>query len=381
MGNQGCAGRAAAPTEGADGAAGGQASGPPPPLQAFVTVAHPVTTHHQKPAMWSCPLNGTGGEDQLPCQHVQRALSALSLLYLLVGVPLGLGYNALLLLVNLHDPGGMTMPDVYFANMAAAGLVLGALAPAHLLGPGAAGWAVWDAGSEVHVTLLVLFNVAALVTLYSTALLALDCYIERALPRTYMSSVYNTRHVCGFVWGGALLTGFSSLLFYICGHVAARLAECSQVRHTEAADAIMLLSGYLVPVLAVLYALVLLARIRKEDTPLDRDAGQPDPSAHRLLVATVCAQFGLWTPHYLTLLGRTVLAARGRPADGHHLGALLLAKDLSRFLAFASSAVVPLLYRHMDRNFPGKLRRLMKKLQRGHQSCSLDEAGAQPVMA
>ncbi|KAM9056993.1 G-protein coupled receptor 146 isoform 1-T2 [Megaptera novaeangliae] len=346
-----------------------------------VTRTRRWTPTRAEPAMWSCPLNGTGGEDQLPCQHVQRALSALSLLYLLVGVPLGLGYNALLLLVNLHDPGGMTMPDVYFANMAAAGLVLSALAPAHLLGPGAAGWAVWDVGSEVHVTLLVLFNVAALVTLYSTALLGLDCYIERALPRTYMSSVYNTRHVCGFVWGGALLTGFSSLLFYICSHVAARLAECSQVRDTEAADAIMLLSGYLVPGLAVLYALVLLTRIRKEDTPLDRDAGQPDPSAHRLLVATVCAQFGLWTPHYLTLLGRTVLAARGRPVDGHHLGTLLLAEDLSRFLAFASSAVVPLLYRHIDRNFPGKLRRLMKKLQRGHQSCSLDEAGAQPAMA
>ena len=85
--------------------------------------------------MWSCPLNGTDGEDPLPCLHVQRALSALSLLYLLGGVPLGLGYNALLLLANLHDPGSMTMPDVYFANMAAAGLLLCALAPAHLLGP------------------------------------------------------------------------------------------------------------------------------------------------------------------------------------------------------------------------------------------------------
>uniref|UniRef100_G3N1W2 G protein-coupled receptor 146 n=1 Tax=Bos taurus TaxID=9913 RepID=G3N1W2_BOVIN len=333
----------------------------------------------KSPAMWSCPLNGTDGEDPLPCLHVQRALSALSLLYLLGGVPLGLGYNALLLLANLHDPGSMTMPDVYFANMAAAGLLLCALAPAHLLGPGAAGGAAWDLGSEVHVSLLVLFNVAALVTLYSTALLGLDCYIERALPRTYMSSVYNTRHVCGFVWGGALLAGFSSLLFHICSHVAARLVECSRMRDAAAADAIMLLVGYLVPGLAALYALALLVRVRKEDTPLDRDAGRPDPSAHRLLVATTCAQFGLWTPHYLMLLGRTVLAARGKPLDGHHVGTLLLAKDLSRFLAFASSAVVPLLYRHIDRNFPGKLRRLMKKLRRGHQNCSPDQAGAQPV--
>ncbi|XP_077614916.1 G-protein coupled receptor 146 isoform X2 [Crocuta crocuta] len=334
-------------------------------------------------AMWSCgPLNGTGStEDQLLCQHFHLVLSVFSLLYLVVGVPIGLGYNALLVLVNLYDQSSMTMPDVYFVNMAVAGLVLGALAPVHLLGPTASGWALWGFSSEAHVTLLVLFNVSSLVTTYSTALLSLDCYIERALPRTYMSSVYNTRHVCGFVWGGALLTSFSSLLFYICSHVAASVVECSQMQHTEAADAIMVLVGYVVPGLAMLYALALISRIRKEDTPLDRDVGRLDPSVHRLLVATVCTQFGLWTPHYLTLLGHTLLALQGRPVDGRHLAVLLFAKHLSRFLAFSSSCVTPLLYRHISRNFPGKLRRLVKKMHCGRQSCTPDQAGVQQVVA
>lgn len=334
-------------------------------------------------AMWSCgPLNGTGSaEDQLLCQHFHLVLSVFSLLYLVVGVPIGLGYNALLVLVNLYDQSSMTMPDVYFVNMAVAGLVLSALAPVHLLGPTASGWALWGFSSEAHVTLLVLFNVSSLVTMYSTALLSLDYYIERALPRTYMSSVYNTRHMCGFVWGGALLTSFSSLLFYICSHVAARVVECSKMQDTEAADAIMVFIGYVVPTLAVLYALALISRIRKEDTPLDQDAGRLDPSVHRLLVATVCTQFGLWTPHYLTLLGHTLLALRGKPVDGHHLGILLFAKDLSRFLAFASSSVMPLLYRYINRNFPSKLRRLIKKMHCGHQSCSPDQMGVQQVMA
>lgn len=326
--------------------------------------------------MWSCgAANGTGrAEDSPLCQHVHLALSVFSLLYLVVGVPVGLGYNALLVLVNLQDQRAMTMPDVYFVNMAVAGLVLSALAPAQLLGPGASGWALWGFSSEAHVTLLVLFNVCALVTMYSTALLSLDYYIERALPRTYMSSVYNTRHVCGFVWGGALLTSFSSLLFYICSHVAARVVECAQMQHTEAADAIVVLVGYLVPGLAVLYALLLISRVRKEDTPLDRDSGRLDPSVHRLLVATVCTQFGLWTPHYVT---HTALALRGRPVDG----VLLLAKDLARLLAFSSSSVTPLLYRYVNRSFPGKLRRLVKKMHCGRQSCSADPAGVQQVLA
>ncbi|XP_054429625.1 probable G-protein coupled receptor 146 isoform X2 [Pteronotus mesoamericanus] len=333
--------------------------------------------------MWSCGLpNGTGrGEDQPLCQHAHLALSAVSLSYLAVGVPVGLGYNALLILVNLHDQGSMAMPDVYFVNMAVAGLLLSALAPALLLGPGTSGWAPWAFSSEAHVTLLVLFNVCSLVTMYSTALLSLDYYIERALPRTYMSSVYNSRHVCGFVWGGALLTSFSSLLFYICSHVAARLVECSRMQHTEAADAIMVFIGYLVPGLAALYALALISRVRRQDTPLDRESGRLDPSVHRLLVATVCTQFGLWTPHYLTLLGHTSLALRGKPVDGQHLGMLLFAKDLSRCLAFSSSSVTPLLYRYINRSFPGKLRRLVKKTPCGRQSCSADPAGVQQVLA
>lgn len=338
----------------------------------------------QSPAgtMWGCsPLNETGWSQEPLCHELRLGLAVLSLLYLAVGVPLGLAYNALLVLVNLCHRSAMTMPDVYFVNMAVAGLLLTALAPAALLGPPSSRWALWSLGSEAQVTLLVLFHVASLVTMYSTALLCLDYYIERALPRTHMASVYNTRHVCGFVWGGALLTSVSSLLFYICSHVAARIAECAQMQNTEAADAILVLIGFAVPALAVLYALALISRIRKEDTALDQDAGRLDPSVHRLLVATVCTQFGLWTPYYLVLLWRTVLAARGDPAAGYDAGLLHFAKDVAKFLAFSSGVVTPLLYRCLNRRFPGKLQRLMVKMHCRPRRCPADRTGVQQVMA
>ncbi|GAB1290391.1 Probable G-protein coupled receptor 146 [Apodemus speciosus] len=331
--------------------------------------------------MWSCdPLNSTAWGEEPLCRNLRLGLWVLSLLYLGAGVPVGLGYNALLVLANLASKNTMTMPDVYFVNMAVAGLVLTALAPAYLLGPAHSRWALWSLSSEAHVTLLILFNVASLVTMYSTALLSLDYYIERALPRTYMASVYNTRHVCGFVWGGAVLTSFSSLLFYICSHVSSRIAECARMQSTEAADAILVLIGYVVPGLAVLYALALISRIGKEDTPLDQDPSRLDPSVHRLLVATVCTQFGLWTPYYLSL-GHTVLASRGRTVEGHYLGILQVAKDLAKFLAFSSSSVMPLLYRYINKAFPSKLRQLVKKVHCGHRHCPPDPAGVQQVMA
>nr|XP_045000083.1 probable G-protein coupled receptor 146 isoform X2 [Jaculus jaculus]XP_045000084.1 probable G-protein coupled receptor 146 isoform X2 [Jaculus jaculus] len=331
--------------------------------------------------MWSCgPLNSTVWGEESLCWNLRLGLWVLSLLYLGAGVPVGLGYNALLVLANVTNKSSMTMPDVYFVNMAVAGLVLTALAPVYLLGPAHSRWALWSLGSEAHVTLLILFNVASLVTMYSTALLSLDYYIERALPRTYMASVYNTRHVCGFVWGGALLTSFSSLLFYICSHVSSRIAECARMQNTEAADAILVLTGYVVPGLAVLYALALISRVRREDTPLDQDTGRLDPSAHRLLVATVCTQFGLWTPYYLSL-GHTVLVLRGRTVDGQYLGILQVAKDLAKFLAFSSSSVTPLLYRYINKTFPSKLGRLVKKMQCGRRRCAPDPAGVQQVMS
>ncbi|KAJ8344637.1 hypothetical protein SKAU_G00288300 [Synaphobranchus kaupii] len=321
--------------------------------------------------MWSCMLyNETDdSEDQRLCQDLGLVLSIVSLAYLLVCFPAGLCYNALLVAVNLSNKVSMTMPDVYFVNIAIAGLVLSALVPVELLGPGYTRWPAWDLNNEVYITLLILFNVSSLVTMYSTALLSLDYYIERALPRTYMSSVYNTKHVCGFIWGGAVLTSFSSLLFYVCSHVSAKIVECTKMQNKEAADAIMMFIGYVVPAAAVLYALALILRIQKEATSLDQDSSRLDPSIHRLLLASVCAQFLLWTPYYAGLLVHTLSGGPG-PSPSRPRGSTYhFLRRLAELLAFSSSFVTPLMYRLMNRDFSHKLRRLLRRLMGKKRGC------------
>ncbi|NP_001083569.1 probable G-protein coupled receptor 146 [Xenopus laevis] len=332
--------------------------------------------------MWSCEdLNYTNsGEEQYLCNEFHLFLFIFSVLYLIICFPVGLCYNVQLVLVNLYNKATMTMPDVYFVNMAIAGLIINAVAPVYLFGPAYTKWSLWSFGNEVYITLLILFNVSSLVIMYSTTLLSLDYYIECALPRTYMSSVYNTKHVCGFIWGGAVLTSFSSLLFYICNHVSTKIIECSKMQNREAADAIMVLIGYVVPIIAVIYALVLILQIRKEATPLDQESGRLDPSVHRLLIATVCTQFILWTPYYVTLLVNTFMDARVKSSNTFYIRIFQFTEGLSNFLAFSSSFVLPLIHRHINKNFSGKLQRLLKRLHCGSQGCTHEHTVVQQVM-
>ncbi|KAJ8245771.1 hypothetical protein GJAV_G00260140 [Gymnothorax javanicus] len=322
--------------------------------------------------MWSCMVyNETDHSVDLQlCQDLGLVLSIFSLVYLIVCFPVGLCYNALLVVVNLSNKVSMTMPDVYFVNIAIAGLVLNIVAPVELLGPNFTKWPVWEYNNELYITLLILFNISALVIMYSTTLLSLDYYIERALPRTYMSSVYNTKHVCGFIWGGAVLTSFSSLLFYVCNQVSTKIIECSKMQNKEAADAIMMFIGYVVPAVAVLYAFVLILRIRKETTPLDQDSSRLDPSIHRLLLASVCVQFILWTPYYMTLLVHTLAGSQGPVLDRPRVTAYYFLRRLSEILAFSSSFAMPLMYRQMNQNFSHRLQRLLKRLQCGERRCA-----------
>uniref|UniRef100_UPI00398F4C77 probable G-protein coupled receptor 146 n=1 Tax=Pristiophorus japonicus TaxID=55135 RepID=UPI00398F4C77 len=320
--------------------------------------------------MWSCVgSNGTvSGADQQFCHHLELVLSIVSIVYLVICFPFSICYNSLLVLVNLYNKPSMTMPDVYFVNIAMAGLILSLVALVQLLGPDNPQWALWSFNREVYITLLILFNISALVTMYSTTLLSLDFYIEQALPRTYMSSVYNTKHVCGFIWGGAVLTSFSSLLLYVCSHVP-KIIECSKIQNKEVADTIMVFIGFFVPAVAVLYALILILRIRNQSTPLDQDSARLDPSTHKLLVATVCTQFVLWTPYYMTLLVHITFSPKGSDSITRYQ-IYYFVQGLSKLLAYSCSFVIPLLYTYMHKNFTNKLRQLVRNLDCRTEGCS-----------
>ncbi|XP_048377613.1 probable G-protein coupled receptor 146 isoform X2 [Stegostoma tigrinum] len=321
-------------------------------------------------AMWSCiqgnfGLNSTSCRDD-PCQRVGLALSVASTAYLVVCFPLGLVLNGLVLAVNLRHKSSINMPDVYFTNMALAGLILNLVAFLQLLGPDHLLWPVWTFSRELCMASFILFNMAALVSTYSVTLLSLDCFIERALPHTYMSSVYNTKHVCSFVWGGAALASFSSLLFYACSKISEELNDCSKLRTKELGDAIMVFTGLLAPTAGVGYALWLIHRPRKEHPYQLEESSRLDPCIQRLLLATVSAHFVLWLPYYLTLLVSTAHFVTRSEGDRHFSKLLHFLRGSSELLAYLSSCTLPMIYKRLQKSFSCRLRLVIQGLYRGH---------------
>ncbi|XP_059809201.1 probable G-protein coupled receptor 146 [Hypanus sabinus] len=340
--------------------------------------------------MWSCIQgnlgpNGTLCGDDL-CQNVGLLLSVASMAYLLVCFPLGLIFNVLVLIVNLRHKLSINMPDVYFTNMALAGLILNLVAFLQLLSPDHLLWPVWAFGREVCMGSFILFNMAALVSIYSATLLSLDCFIEQALPHTYMSSVYNTKHVCTFVWGGAALASFSSLLFYICNKISDQTHDCSRLQTKELGDAIMFFTGFLVPAVGVSCALGLILRKRR---PLWLSGPpRPEPSAQRLLLATVLVQFALWLPYNLALLVSTAHFITRAEGSGRFLSRLHFLRGACELLAYLSTCAVPILYKYLQKAFDTRLKLVIQDVRcgikgragtrrKGHQQCIITVSGAE----
>ncbi|GCC42414.1 probable G-protein coupled receptor 146 [Chiloscyllium punctatum] len=320
--------------------------------------------------MWSC-IQGNFGLNSTfcqadPCQRVGLVLSIASTAYLVVGFPLGLILNGLVLVVNLRHKLSILMPDVYFTNMALAGFILNLVAFLQLLGPDHLLWPVWTFGRELCMASFILFNTAALVSTYSVTLLSLDCSIERVLPHTYMSSAYNTRHVCSFVWGGAALASFSSLLFYVCSKISEELDDCSQLQTKELGDAIMVFTGLLAPIAGVSYALWLILCPRKGGPYRLAESSWLDPCIRELLLATVSTHFALWLPYYLTLLVSTAHFVTRSEGDRHFPKLLHFLRGASELLAYLSSCALPIIYKHLQKSFDSRLRLVIQGLLCGH---------------
>ncbi|XP_007525175.1 G-protein coupled estrogen receptor 1 [Erinaceus europaeus] len=289
--------------------------------------------------------NLTGG----PWGGPQYALGlALSCIYTAVLFPIGLLGNVMILGVNLRARR-MTVPDLYFSNLAAADLVL-----------------VADSLIEVFNLHGQYYDKAALctsmalflqATMYSSvfflAWMSVDRYLAlaRAVHCGPLRTKRRARLSCGLIWAAAALATlapFSAVQLHP-GAACACFADVRAVQWLE------LWLGFLLPlaVIALCYSLVARVLLRAARRRAPRPRRQ---RALRMMAAMVLVFFLCWLPENVFISLQLLWPPGPGPCPPSLRQSYPLAGHLVNLAAFSNSCLNPLVYSFLGETFRVKLR-------------------------
>ncbi|CAL8303213.1 unnamed protein product [Merluccius merluccius] len=286
----------------------------------------------------------------------------LSCLYTILLFPIGFIGNILILVVNLNHRERMTIPDLYFVNLAVADLIL-----------------VADSLIEVfnlseryydYAVLCTFMSLFLQVNMYSSIFfltwMSFDRYV--ALAGSLSSSPLRTmRHAklsCGLIWMASLLATLLPFAIVQTQHnseVHFCFANVAEIQWLEVTI------GFLVPfsVIGLCYSLIvrLLMRAQKH-----RGLWPRRQKALRMIVAVVLVFFICWLPENVfisiqLLQGAADPASRTATATTatalwHHYP---LTGHIVNLAAFSNSCLNPIIYSFLGETFRDKLRLFVKR--------------------
>ncbi|XP_014822965.1 PREDICTED: G-protein coupled estrogen receptor 1 [Poecilia mexicana] len=279
----------------------------------------------------------------------------LSGFYTLILFPVGLVGNFLILVVNLAHRGRLSAPDRYFANLAAADLILVADSLIEVFN--------LKKGYYDNAGLCTFMNLFQQVNLYSSVFFLTWMSFDRFVALTRIAA--GAAHACCsccLIWAFAVLLTllpFAVAQVQHSGELNFCFANVSQVQWLEVTV------GFLLPlcILAVCYwriAQVLRRSQRQRGNPQHRPRRQ---RALRMIAATVLVFFICWLPvnvfisvHLLsgTDTAGAVTLWELYPLTGHAV----------RLAAFSNSCLNPLIYGFLGETFRKKLRLFLQEKSR-----------------
>lgn len=303
----------------------------------------------------SLPLHGTALVNQTGdlSEHQQYVIGLfLSCLYTIFLFPIGFVGNILILVVNISFREKMTIPDLYFINLAAADLIL-----------------VADSLIEVFNLDEQYYDIAVLCTFMSLFLqinmyssvffltwMSFDRYI--ALAKAMRSSLFRTKHharlSCGLIWMAsvsATLVPFTAVHLQHTEEVCFCFADVREVQWLEVT------LGFIIPfaIIGLCYSLIVRVLIKAHKHRGLRPRRQ---KALRMIFAVVLVFFICWLPENVFisvhLLQRTQPGAAPCKQSFRH--AYPLTGHIVNLAAFSNSCLNPLIYSFLGETFRDKLR-------------------------
>ncbi|KAG7259437.1 hypothetical protein CRUP_007687 [Coryphaenoides rupestris] len=293
----------------------------------------------------------------------------LSCLYTVLLFPIGFLGNILILVVNLNHRERMTIPDLYFVNLAAADLIL-----------------VADSLIEVfnlneryydYAVLCTFMSLFLQVNMYSSIFfltwMSFDRYVALAGTLGSGGSPLRTmRHArlsCGLIWTASLLATllpFTVAQTQHSGEVHFCFANVVEIQWLEVTI------GFLVPfsVIGLCYSLIARVLMRAQK---HRGLWPRRQKALRMIAAVVLVFFICWLPENAFISIQLLRGARvdpARPANGAAAAtdtATALWHDypltghIVNLAAFSNSCLNPIIYSFLGETFRDKLRLFVKR--------------------
>ncbi|ELV11026.1 G-protein coupled estrogen receptor 1 [Tupaia chinensis] len=331
------------------------------PARSFGMETHPGTMHLAGYNGTSSELNLThpphgatlGNQTGDLSEHQQYVIGLfLSCLYTIFLFPIGFVGNILILVVNISFREKMTIPDLYFINLAAADLIL-----------------VADSLIEVFNLDEQYYDIAVLCTFMSLFLqinmyssvffltwMSFDRYI--ALAKAMRSSLFRTKHharlSCGLIWMAsvsATLVPFTAVHLQHTEEVCFCFADVKEIQWLEVT------LGFIIPfaIIGLCYSLIVRVLIKAHKHRGLRPRRQ---KALRMIFAVVLVFFICWLPENVFisvhLLQRTQPGAA--PCQQSFRHAYPLTGHIVNLAAFSNSCLNPLIYSFLGETFRDKLR-------------------------
>ncbi|XP_076013567.1 B2 bradykinin receptor-like [Genypterus blacodes] len=264
---------------------------------------------------------------------------------LLIISVLGIVGNVFVLLVFCLHKKSCTVAEIYFSNLAAADLVLMSCLPI---------WAAsgynWSFGSALCKLVIMAFEMNTYCSIYFLVLVSIDRYVALVHPVSYgrMCSPKYAKLGCVLVWGFGLLMSVPSLFFskVECNYCSLSYTDI----HNLIFVGIFAIFSFIIPVCIISYCTVKIVQALKNHANTENKATS-------LVLAVLVAFLICWAPYHLLSILNALQRANILKNDID----IMLFDMVSVYLTFFNSALNPILYVIVGKNFRKKVCELFKK--------------------